>query len=292
MNDFLSSFFGYSSIFCWFIVFVPQVYKNYKTKNASSVSMTFLLLWLVGDILNLIGAFIEGLLFTTILQGLYFAVADLLLMFQIWHYKPIQLPKDETFDLEVNSYLLSSSTINSIHTKKSNLQEPKFNMRKFLVISSSLIAGLVLFIVLLVNLSNSNNSTQKAQFSTEKLKNPEFNEKSPIAQTLGWLSAFLYWGSRVPQILKNHKRKSVEGLSMSMFFFCILGNFTFAASVFAHSSDINYIIKNLPWLLASGGTAFVDFIIFGQFYIYSKKFKNNQLISETTSAPALAASLT
>lgn len=46
--------------------FASQFYENYIRKNTDGVSLTFLTLWVVGDILNLIGVILENLLFTMV----------------------------------------------------------------------------------------------------------------------------------------------------------------------------------------------------------------------------------
>lgn len=48
-----------------------------------------------------------------------------------------------------------------------------------------------------------------------------------LPQLLGWTSAVLYVGSRIPQIVKNYRQKSTEGLSLGMFFCAVLGNILF-----------------------------------------------------------------
>ncbi|KAF9092209.1 hypothetical protein BGX29_010568 [Mortierella sp. GBA35] len=85
---------------------------------------------------------------------------------------------------------------------------------------------------------------------------------------LGWGSAILYLGSRIPQIYKNWRMKSCEGLSIMMFVFSVFGNVFYVASIFLNSVEWDYLIKNMPWWLGSGGTLVFDFTIFFQFYIY------------------------
>jgi hypothetical protein len=48
-----------------------------------------------------------------------------------------------------------------------------------------------------------------------------------LPQFLGWTSAILYVGSRIPQILKNYRERSTEGLSVGMFLCAVLGNLLF-----------------------------------------------------------------
>lgn len=49
-----------------------------------------------------------------------------------------------------------------------------------------------------------------------------------VPQILGWLSAVLYIGSRVPQLIKNWRQQSTDGLSSGMFVCAVFGNFFFA----------------------------------------------------------------
>lgn len=48
-----------------------------------------------------------------------------------------------------------------------------------------------------------------------------------IPQLLGWGSAILYCVSRIPQIMQNFRNESVEGLSLTMFIFSVVGNLTY-----------------------------------------------------------------
>lgn len=54
------------------------------------------------------------------------------------------------------------------------------------------------------------------------------NEIQLIPQILGWLSAVLYIGSRVPQLVKNWRQQSTDGLSSGMFVCAVFGNIFFS----------------------------------------------------------------
>jgi hypothetical protein len=54
------------------------------------------------------------------------------------------------------------------------------------------------------------------------------------AQILGYASAVAYLGARIPQIIKNQREKSCEGLSLLFFMLSLLGNATYGAGV-SHS---------------------------------------------------------
>lgn len=57
-------------------------------------------------------------------------------------------------------------------------------------------------------------------------------KKIPVgAEILGYASAVLYLGARIPQILKNWREQSCEGLSLLFFLLSLLGNLTYGAGV-------------------------------------------------------------
>ncbi|KAI8351729.1 PQ loop repeat-domain-containing protein, partial [Mortierella sp. GBAus27b] len=89
-----------------------------------------------------------------------------------------------------------------------------------------------------------------------------------LPEVMGWGSAVFYLGSRAPQIYKNWRLKSCEGLSLTMFVFSVFGNVLYVASIFIVSLEPDYLIKNMPYWVGSGGTLIFDFTIFFQFYLY------------------------
>jgi hypothetical protein len=90
-----------------------------------------------------------------------------------------------------------------------------------------------------------------------------------IGQVLGWGAAAMYLGSRVPQILQNHRRKSVEGVSRFMFVAAICGNFTYGSGVLLRDSSWHAISKAFPWLVGSLGVMSLDMFIVAQGVWYS-----------------------
>jgi len=77
--------------------------------------------------------------------------------------------------------------------------------------------------------------------------------------------------ARIPQIIKNYKDKSCEGLALLFFLLSLMGNLTYGAGILAHSLDRDYLWVNLPWLIGSLGTIAEDAIIFLQFRLYKSK---------------------
>ena len=86
-------------------------------------------------------------------------------------------------------------------------------------------------------------------------------EISTLGQIFGWGCAVLYLGSRIPQVVKNFRRKSTEGLSLLFFLFACLGNITYVLSILSLSLEPRYLLVNLSWLAGSAGTLLLDALV-------------------------------
>ncbi|CAI6394922.1 BFH_HP2_G0003190.mRNA.1.CDS.1 [Saccharomyces cerevisiae] len=266
----LSGMAGSISICCWIVVFVPQIYENFRRQSAEGLSLLFIALWLLGDIFNVMGAMMQNLLPTMIILAAYYTLADLILLIQcMWYDKekksilqevkknvdPVHLspanPINETVLQDVfNEYgpLLprieeeDSQSYSSLELGRRIVVKERENFfNDFLIVSGLLIAGILSwYISYCSGLDN------------------------------GYLSAILYLGSRIPQIVLNFKRKSFEGVSFLFFLFACLGNTSFIISVLSVSMDPEYLILNASWLIGSAGTLLMDFTVFIQFFLYAK----------------------
>lgn len=101
-----------------------------------------------------------------------------------------------------------------------------------------------------------------------------------VGMVLGWISAISYLSSRTPQIMKNHQRRSVEGLSPTLFILAVCGNSTYATSILMKSTDSDFIMRELPWLFGSLGVLCFDFTILLQFVFFRRE---QRLRAQTTS---------
>ena len=52
-------------------MYSPQIIENYQLQSGEGLSVGFILIWLVGDLCNLSGAILAGLLPTIIILGVY-----------------------------------------------------------------------------------------------------------------------------------------------------------------------------------------------------------------------------
>ena len=56
---------------CRVIVYSPQIYENFILQSGEGLSIAFVVIWLAGDLCNLIGASLAGLLPTVIILAGY-----------------------------------------------------------------------------------------------------------------------------------------------------------------------------------------------------------------------------
>jgi len=212
---------------------------NYRNKSGKGVSLTFLWIWLIADIANIIGALMEHLLLTLLLVAVYYTIGDALLIGQIKYYKRyykngMPMGDGEGENIGEGEPLVRTNTLENLQMQEKERAR-----------TVSVCVVLFLFIF----------------FGIELLG---------LAQFFGWTSAVLYIGSRAPQILKNYRKKSTDGLALHMFVFALLGNVTYVMSVLLYSTEKHYVMQNLPWIVGSSGTLFFDVIVFGQFFYYNR----------------------
>lgn len=79
------------SIACWVVVFSPQIIENFRRHSADGLSVVFLLIWLLGDVFNIIGAILQGVLPTMIILAIYYTFADIVLVLQVFYYRGLTL---------------------------------------------------------------------------------------------------------------------------------------------------------------------------------------------------------
>ncbi|KAI5948984.1 RTC2 [Candida theae] len=276
----ISGITGSISLACWIIVFAPQIYENFTRKSSEGLSLTFIILWLAGDVFNVLGAVMQGLLPTMIILAVYYTLADIVLLWQCLVYGNGEDNKEKVNpdfthlspatpineDVLVSAYSHSQSPqirddTDSVRSggKSSKLQTALVNT---LMVSLVIISGIVGWYISYIK-----DSHRKHPGGGQH--HPEDLVFDPLAQTFGWLCAILYLGSRVPQIVLNYERKSCEGISFMFFLFACLGNLTYVISILSIDTSLHYLWVNSSWLAGSLGTLALDFTIFVQFFLYN-----------------------
>ncbi|KAF2841321.1 PQ-loop-domain-containing protein [Patellaria atrata CBS 101060] len=87
----ISGICGSVSIACWVVVFSPQIIENFRRGSADGLSILFLIIWLAGDVFNILGAILQGVLPTMIILAVYYTIADIVLLCQCFYYKGFTL---------------------------------------------------------------------------------------------------------------------------------------------------------------------------------------------------------
>ncbi|KAJ8691756.1 putative vacuolar membrane transporter for cationic amino acids [Pleurotus ostreatus] len=266
-NDTLSNILGWVSIACWIVVYSPQIYENYSLQSGEGLSVAFVVVWLLGDLCNLVGSAVAGLLPTVIIVAAYYTLCDSILLLQIYYYR-----------WKKSSRLTSSDEraplLATVNAEDVGLQQEQVMPAKALAIryaSASLFvcaAGVTAWWI--------------SSITTSDEEIPQHPRKALRweIQAIGWTSAMLYLGARLPQILKNFKTRCA-GLSPALFLFAILGNGTYGLSICAKSMDRRYLITNASWLAGSILTILLDVIVLCQFVYYRTRDRQGRTTPAT-----------
>jgi len=92
----LSGICGSISIACWVVVFSPQIIENFRRGSADGLSIVFIVVWLLGDVFNILGAILQGVLPTMIILAVYYTLADIVLLGQCFYYRGFTLSDEFT----------------------------------------------------------------------------------------------------------------------------------------------------------------------------------------------------
>jgi solute carrier family 66 (lysosomal lysine-arginine transporter), member 1 len=255
----LSGIFGSISLACWIFLLVPQLVENYRNGSAEAISLAFIFVWFIGDICNLAGALWAGLVPVVVAIGVYFCIADGVLIGQCMYYSvrnrrregkallarergesvaqgmhanghvvPVVVNEvDEEEPLlkrtRTNSMTIpgsmerrysgtsqrrrSSNAAHNDHLAKILEESDESGTRLWFKNAVSIVAIVVIGAA----------GWAMAYESGAWKPSPTYNDAEPEdmakgAQVLGYLSAVAYLGARIPQIIKNARDKSCEGM--------------------------------------------------------------------------------
>ncbi|OAL68662.1 PQ loop repeat protein [Trichophyton rubrum] len=124
----LSGICGSISIACWVVVFSPQIIENFRRSSADGLSLEFLIVWLAGDVFNIIGAVMQGVLPTMIILAVYYTIADIVLLGQCFYYRDLG-GSESTKSPEPEAGTASSSSETATQTVPSSERTPLLQNR-------------------------------------------------------------------------------------------------------------------------------------------------------------------
>ncbi|KAH9991288.1 PQ-loop-domain-containing protein [Russula vinacea] len=231
----VSGILGWICIATWVVVYSPQIYENFTLKSGEGLSIAFVVIWLAGDLCNLIGASTAGLLPTVIILAGYYTICDTILLIQIYYYRWLNKGTKARREIE------GDGEITPLFTSSNDVQETEKerSLKRHVVeyigwILCLVVAGIVAWAV-----------SKKVQGIDAEPRPEEIVEWK--SQLMGYASAMLYLGARIPQILKNFET-GCHGLSPGLFVFTIMGNLTYALSICMSSMEKDHLIANASWL--------------------------------------------
>ncbi|KAJ5166920.1 uncharacterized protein N7482_005701 [Penicillium canariense] len=121
-----------------------------------------------------------------------------------------------------------------------------------------------------------------------------------VGRIFSWMSTILYLGSRPPQLYKNYRRKSTEGLSPLLFMAAFCGNFFYSSSLLTnpnvwsdfppyggggwadgHGNDRwEWIGRGIPFFLGAFGVLGLDGYMGVQFLMYGPRDDDDESFTE------------
>lgn len=247
-RDIASIVLGLASIVCFIAAAFPQFYQACRTGIMDqALSIYFLLGWLGGDLLNLIGSFLADQLPLQVYTAIYYVLADLGMLSLYCYYRVKNGGRAFPAPINAAFVFFSVGSLSSLPLLGSASTEDPGTFRGRSLLSAP----------------------------GDELGTKPFSRTEIIGFTIGSISSVLYLCSRVPQICTNYKRKSTSGVSYSLFALVMLGNSLYGLSVLLKNpepgqSQGDYVLHHLPWLVGSLGVLALDVVISFQFLAYRK----------------------
>ncbi|KFP08446.1 Lysosomal amino acid transporter 1, partial [Calypte anna] len=177
-RDIASIVLGLVSILCFAAASFPQFYQACKTGIMDqALSIYFLLGWLGGDLLNLIGSFLADQLPLQVYTAVYYVLADLVMLSLYCYYKAKNQGRGFTAVINAAFTFLSLGAVSTL---------------SFLGRDAAAAPGPVMF-----------KGRALLSASVDEFGSKPFSRKEIIGFTIGSISSVLYLCSRVPQIYTN-----------------------------------------------------------------------------------------
>jgi hypothetical protein len=270
--------------------------------------------WLLGDVFNILGAVLQGVLPTMIILAVYYAIADVVLLSQCLYYsgllwkKHSKRPDDAngTTPADERTRLLQESLRRPRRGSDWSTLSPAVPFvpdtpaRPIFpnsTVQTLLWNGLAIVMVCTAGILGWLVSRGDGKPGTPITDEDDVLVFNFWGQVFGYLCAALYIFSRLPQLILNFRRKSTDGLSMLFFMFASLGNITYVLSIMAYEPRCTgengacapgeyasiygrYILVNLSWVLGSFVTLLLDFGVFAQYFMYSAEGPQEDILSE------------
>jgi len=230
-----------------------------------------MLQWLLGDICNLIGCVITNQYKVQLYTAYYFVGVDVIMISQLLWYNKFK-PAYRKWKGEED--LLSPESPVEHWLDESQLQ-PSGSHKTLNAIYPAVAIGMGLF-ALTQFIPAGSNMPRSSRILLGDDDCDSSVEASTVAYAFGiaaaWISGVLYVCARIPQIIHNAERESVEGLELSLFVSSTAANVFYGLSVVLPNStdwrSRSFWESSFPYLVGSLGTVATTIPIFYQFWKY------------------------
>ncbi|GAB5365442.1 hypothetical protein AAMO2058_001058300 [Amorphochlora amoebiformis] len=256
---------GYICMMCWSLCLAPQIIVNHVLGKAEDQSFLFYLLWVAGDITNLLGCVLANQLTTQDHDSLPDDDSQMFIGSRTPSFSPKpprpMAPIERAERMQAPLRVEEARSYGGVDHKETISSKPIFKTPSAIeavwnVITSELsLAGIII-----------------ASFSIVVVLSiiPDLLTSSEIAFITGWSMTLYYTISRVPQILLIARERKVEGLSPVMFIMTFLGNITYMLQVISVSTDMDFLRDKIPWLVQAGLCIIQDMFVLA-LYVYFKR---------------------
>ncbi|KAI5459855.1 PQ loop repeat-domain-containing protein [Mariannaea sp. PMI_226] len=301
----ISGICGSISIACWVVVFSPQIIQNFQRSSADALSIQFIIVWLLGDVFNILGAVLQGVLPTMIILAIYYTIADIVLLGQCFYYRgftwrdppattPKPAPNARGEPNERTGLLNNGGTFHerrdsgwsALSPAVSHIPDTPAPSKAPTAMQTIVWNAIIIIMVCAAGVVGWFLGRKASGGKGDKTHGADDIHFNVLGQIFGYICTVFYIASRLPQLILNWRRKTTDGLSMLFFLFACLGNITYVLSIFAYdpkcahktcqpgeASHIygKYILVNLSWLAGSLVTLFLDLGVFAQYFMYTKQ---------------------
>lgn len=245
----LSWVFAILSNISWLYVYISQLKENYINKSDFNLNFYFILCWFVSDTLSNYSAYYKRAPIIISYISSFNVIFDTIFICQYFYYKFYDL-----FNLDNYEPLLQNTNTNT--------NENKIIFKNIVYVLRSLEFQLLLIYIIFI-------------ISIDLIISTIHIEKVIIGQIYGWILCLLLVFARLPQIIFHYNQKTVKKSNFFIFACIIFANLFLLTSILIILIDDNdnkvkleYITKNIQFIVTPIITTFLDFIIIYQYYYY------------------------
>ena len=241
-QDKVAFVFGLLVTLTWIYAQLPQIILNFKNHSAEAVSLSYYIFVVSGDIANLVAVFLNDTMVTQKFAAIWGVLADGSVMLQYIYYHWVRpwLTGEPYIDP-------GASEVECYNDINERLRDEGVNIPMGPLIIAS---------------------------AASLDPDDPYSSKNLVGTLLGWFGGFTFVAGRLPQVLKNCRRKRTTGLSLQFWICSVFANSCYGISILTKSPTWHYLWKQMPWFFGSVGCLPLDITILIQFCYY--RWKNNK----------------